>query len=95
MALWRLLLLLRSMHGQEGRRGGVAEAAVLGETGDGAECLPALVALDLHAAVGVHPLVPAQVGELGVALEAHLAAERLDRAVDVGVLLERLRAVPS
>ena len=39
-------------------------------------------------AVGVHPLMPAQVGELCVALEAHLTAERLDAAVYVRVLLQ-------
>ena len=61
---------------------------MLGEGGDRAEGLAALVTLDLHAAVGVHPLVAAQVGELRVALEADLAAEGLDGAVDVGVLLE-------
>ena len=38
-------------------------------------------------AVSVHPLVPAQVRELRVALEANLAAERLDTAVNVRVLL--------
>ena len=39
-------------------------------------------------AVGVHPLMPAQVGELCVALEADLTAERLDAAVYVRVLLQ-------
>lgn len=76
------------MHGQERRRCGVAEPPVLAEAGDGAECLSALVALNLHPAGGVHPLVAAQVGELRVGLEADLAAEGLDRAVDVRVLLE-------
>jgi hypothetical protein len=61
---------------------------VLGEAGDRAEGLSALVALDLHAAGGVHALVAAQVRELGVALEADLATERLDGAVDVRVLLQ-------
>ncbi len=55
---------------------------------DGAEGLAALVTLDLHPTGGVHALVPTKVGELGVALEADLAAERLDRAVDVRVLLQ-------
>jgi hypothetical protein len=45
---------------------------VLGEACDRAEGLAALAALDLHPAVGVHPLVAAQVGELSVALETHL-----------------------
>jgi len=61
---------------------------MLGQRGDRAEGLPAFVTLDLHAAVGVHPLVAAKVGKLRVALEADLATERLHRAVDVGVLLE-------
>ena len=46
------------------------------------------MALDLHSAVGVHPLVATQIGELSVGLVAHLAPEGLDAAVDVGVLLE-------
>lgn len=46
------------------------------------------MALDLHPAVGVHPLVATQIGELSVGLVAHLAPEGLDAAVDVGVLLE-------
>lgn len=61
---------------------------MLGQRSYGAEALAALVALDLHAAVGMHALVPAQVRELGVRLEADLALERLDRRVDVRVLLE-------
>ena len=88
MLLLVLLLLLRCGQREVGRRRGVAEPAVLGEAGHRAERLSALVALDLHPAVGVHPLVPAQVRELRVALEAHLAAERLHGAVDVGVLLQ-------
>ena len=61
---------------------------MLRQAGHRAEGLPALVTLDLHPAGGVHPLVPAQVGELRVALEADLATEGLDRAVDVRVLLQ-------
>ena len=44
--------------------------------------------LDLHATVGMHALVPAQIGELGVALEADLTAKGLDRAVNVCMLLQ-------
>lgn len=73
-----LLLLLLGCEGEVRRRRGVAEPAVLREAGHCAEGLAALVALDLHAAGGVHALVPAQVGELRVALVANLAAERLD-----------------
>jgi len=39
----------------------------------------------------VHPLVAAQVGELGVRFEADLALERLDAAVDVLVLFQTAR----
>lgn len=53
--------------------------------------LSAVGALDLLPAVGVHPLVAAEVGELGVGLEADLALERLHAAVDVLVLLETAR----
>lgn len=58
---------------------GVAELLVLGQRGDCAEAGAALLALDLHATVGVHPLVPAEVGELRVRLEADLAGEGLHR----------------
>ena len=61
---------------------------MLGQARHRAEGLAALVALDLHPAGGMHPLVSAQVGELGVALEADLTSERLDRAVNVSVLLK-------
>lgn len=50
----------------------LAEAPVLVEGGGSAEHLAAVLALDLRAAVGVHPLVPAQVGELRVGLVADL-----------------------
>ena len=55
---------------------------MLGEAGHRGECLAALVALDLHATVGVHPLVPAQVRELGVTLEADLAPEESKGKMD-------------
>ncbi len=61
---------------------------MLAETGDCGEGLTAFMALDLGAAVGVHSLVPAQIGELRVALEADFASEGLDGAVDVCVLLQ-------
>jgi len=44
----------------------LAEAPVLVERGGSAEHLPAVLALDLRAAVRVHPLVAAEVGELRV-----------------------------
>lgn len=62
----------------KGHRTRITEPAVLRQGGDGAEGLAALVAFDLHPAVGVHALVPTQVGKLGVTFEANLAAERLD-----------------
>ena len=62
----------------ERRRGRVTEPAVLGQGGHGAERLTALVTLDLHPAVRVHALVPAQVRELGVAFEADLATKRFN-----------------
>lgn len=70
---------------------GVAELLVLGQRGDCAEAGAALLALYLHATVGVHPLVPAEIGELRVRLEADLAGEGLHRRVDVLVLLEARR----
>ena len=53
---------------------------MLGEAGHGGECLATVLALDLLAAVGVHAFVSAEVGELGVGLEAHFTLKRLDRA---------------
>ena len=50
----------------------LAEALVLAEGGDGGEGLAAVLALDLLAAVRVHALVAAQVGELRVGLQTHL-----------------------
>ena len=77
-----------SVSGEEGGGSGVTEPPVLGQRGHRAEGLPALVTLDLHPAVGVHPLVPAQVGELSVGFVADLAPEGLHGAVDVSVLLQ-------
>ena len=77
----------------------LAEALVLAERRRRRERLSALGALDLLPAVGVHPLVPAEVRELCICLKADLALERLHRRVDVLVLLqagrrgERLAAV--
>ena len=79
------------MAGQERGGSGVTEPPVFGQRGHRAEGLATLVTLDLHPAVGVHPLVPAQVGELGVGFVANLAPERLDGAVDVRVLLQPAR----
>ena len=63
---------------EEGGGSGVTEPPVLGEGRHRAEGLSALVALDLHPAVGVHPLVPTEVGELGVGLVANLTPEGFD-----------------
>jgi len=66
----------------------VAESSMFAQRRRRRKSLPAVGALDLLATVGVHPLVAAQVRELGVRFEADLALERLDAAVDVLVLLE-------
>lgn len=50
----------------------LTETAMLVERGCGAEHLPTVLALDLCPAVGMHPLVAAQVGELCVGLVTHL-----------------------
>lgn len=71
------------------RHGGrVAESFVFGQRGAGAECLAALGALDLHATIGVHSFVAAQIRELRVRLGADFALERFERRMDVRVLLE-------
>lgn len=69
-------------------RCGVAKTLVLGQGSAGVEGLLAFDAGYLYLAAGVHALVPAEVRELGVGLATDLTLERLDRAVDVGVLLE-------
>ena len=74
--------------GEEGGGRGVAEPPVLGQRGDRAEGLATLVTLDLHPAVRVHSLVSTQIGELCVALETNLAAERLDTAMYMRVLFQ-------
>ena len=53
----------------------LTEAPVLVEGGGSAEHLPAVLALDLGAAVCMHPLVAAQVGKLGIGLVTHLTWE--------------------
>lgn len=54
----------------------------------GAKALTALGALYLHATVGVHAFVTAQIRELSVSFETNLALERFHRRVDMCVLLE-------
>ena len=80
-----------AVSGQEGRGSGVTESPVLRQRRHRAEGLAALVALDLHPAVGVHPLVSAQVGELSVGFVTNLTPERFDGAVNVSVLLQSTR----
>jgi hypothetical protein len=77
-----LLLVMMMMHHS------LAEPLVLAQRRRRRERLAALVALDLLTAIGVHPLVPAEIRELGIGLETNLALERLDARVDVLVLLE-------
>lgn len=50
----------------------LTEAAMLIERGGSAEQLPAVLTLDLSAAVSMHTLVAAEVGELGVGFVTHL-----------------------
>ena len=69
----------------------VAETSVFAQRRRRRKSLSTVGALDLLAAVGVHPLVAAEVRELRVRLEADLALERLDTAVDVLVLFEAAR----
>lgn len=69
----------------------VAESSMFTQRRRRRKRLSTVGALDLLAAVGVHPLVAAEVRELGVGLEADLALERLDAAMDVLVLLEAAR----
>lgn len=47
------------------------EAAMLIKRGGSAEQLPAVLTLDLSAAVSVHTLVAAKVGELGIGFVTH------------------------
>lgn len=56
--------------------------------GGSAEQLPTVLALNLGAAVSMHTLVAAQVGELRVGFVAHLTDKGFDTAVNVLMLLE-------
>lgn len=58
------------------------------ERSDCRKGLVALVTLDLHATIGVHPFVTAQIGKLSVRFETHFTLEWFDATVNVGVLLE-------
>ena len=73
----------------------LAEALVLAQGRGSGEGLAALVAFDLLPAVGVHPLVSAQIRELSVGLQADLALERLHATVYVLVLLQPARRPES
>jgi len=70
---------------------GITEASVLGEGRGRCEGLLAVGAADALSAVGVHAFVSAEVRELCVRLVTDVAAERLDAAVDVLVLLQTAR----
>lgn len=50
----------------------LTESTVLVEGGGSAEQLSTVLTLDLGAAISVHTLVPAEVGELGVGFVANL-----------------------
>lgn len=49
---------------------------MLAEGGDRGEGLSTVLTFDLLSAVGVHSLVPAQVGELGIRLQADLVDKK-------------------
>ena len=66
----------------------VAESSMLVKRRHRGEGLTASGTLELSAAVGMHPLVATEIGELGVGLEAHLTSEGFDAAVDVSMLLQ-------
>lgn len=66
----------------------LTEATMLVEGGGSAEQLSTVLTLDLGAAVSMHTLVAAEVGELGVGFVAHLADKGFDTAVDVLMLFE-------
>jgi len=59
---WRAIMVLA-----------LTEATMLVEGGGSAEQLSTVLALDLGAAVSMHALVAAEIGELGVRFVAHLA----------------------
>ena len=61
---------------------------MLAKGGNRRKRLSAVGTFDLLSAVGVHPLVPTEIGELGVRLKADLALEGLNGAVDVLMLLQ-------
>ena len=63
----------------------VAKAPVFGQRSDRAEWLPAALATDLQAAIGVHALVAAQVRKLGVGFQADFALERLSEKLIISV----------
>lgn len=59
---WRAIMVLA-----------LTEATMLVEGGGSAEQLSTVLAFDLGAAVSMHALVAAEIGELGVGFVAHLA----------------------
>lgn len=69
----------------------VAEPFVFGQRRDSAKTLTTLVALDLHAAIGVHSLMTTKVWELSVCFKTHLALEGLYARMNVGMLFQSRR----
>ena len=69
----------------------LAEPLMLTKGGNRRKRLTAVGTLDLLSTVGVHPLVSAEIRELGVSLQADLTLKRLDRTMDVLMLLQAAR----
>ena len=73
---------LNRAHGGVGSSGwgrrGVTKPPMFRQRGHGAKGLSTLVALDLHSTIGMHPFVPAQIGELGIGLQAYLTPKGFD-----------------
>ena len=59
-------------------RGGVTKPPMFGQRGHSTEGLSTFVTLDLHSTIGMHPFVPAQVGKLGIGLQAYLTPKGFD-----------------
>ena len=67
---------------------GITETLVLLQLRRSLEGVPAFATLYGLSALGVHALVPTEIGELRVGFTAHAASEGFDAAVYVGVLFE-------
>ena len=59
-------------------RGRVTKPPMFGQRGHSTEGLSTFVTLYLHSTIGMHPFVPAQVGKLGIGLQAYLTPKGFD-----------------